>query len=86
MKIEMFFSPGCAECAAARTGLKDAAKKAASNIEWRDVNVLDELDYAVELGVLTLPSIAVDGELVFSALPTPRQFREALIRREGREI
>lgn len=80
----MFFSPGCVECAAARASLKDAAEKASSNIEWRDVNVLDELDYAVELGVLTLPSIVVDGELMFSSLPTPRQLREALIRREGR--
>ncbi len=69
---------------ALRLGLKDTAEKAASDTVWRDVNVLDELDYAVELGVLTLPSIVIDGELVFSSLSTPHQLREALNRREGR--
>lgn len=85
MKVEMFFTQGCTECAAAREGLKDIAEKTVSGIQWRDVSVLDELDYAVELGVLTLPSIVIDGELAFSSLPTPRQLRDALIRQEGRE-
>jgi hypothetical protein len=38
--------------------------------EWRELNVLDDLDYAVELGVMTLPSIVIDGELVFTSTPT----------------
>lgn len=70
MKIELFYSAGCSQCAAAQTSLKAAAQQAVEGLEWREINVLDELDYAVELGVLTLPAIAVDGELVFSSLPT----------------
>lgn len=81
MKVELFYSPGCAECEAAQAALKAAAHQAVTNIEWRELNVLEELDYAVELGVLSLPSIAVDGELVFTALPTPKQLHEALHRR-----
>jgi predicted thioredoxin/glutaredoxin len=42
--------------------------------------VLDEMDYAVDHGVLSLPAIVVDGELVFSSLPTPQQLRAALTR------
>ncbi len=34
-------------------------------IEWRDVNVLDDLDRAVDLGVLTLPALA-GGTLAFN--------------------
>jgi len=45
-------------------------------VTWRDVNVLEELDYAVQLGVLTPPSMAIDGELVFAKLPTRAQLRE----------
>jgi thioredoxin 1 len=51
----------------------------------REVNVVDNLDHAVDLGVLTLPSIVMDGELVFTSMPTVTQLREALIaRNKGR--
>jgi predicted thioredoxin/glutaredoxin len=85
MKVELFYSPGCKECAAAQASLKVAAQHAVEGVEWSELNVLDELDYAVEVGVLTLPAIAVDGELVFASLPTPEQLREALVRRTAGE-
>ena len=47
-------------------------------IAWRKVNVLEELDYAVELGVLSLPAIAINGELVFTSHPSARKLRDAL--------
>lgn len=81
MKVEYFYSPGCGKCAAARASLKAAAQRAVEGLDWRDLNVLDELDYAVGLGVLTLPAIAVDGDLVFSSLPTPYQMGDVLQRR-----
>ena len=83
MKVEMFVIPGCSECVAARARLRAAAQKVAKNLEWRELNVLDDLDYAVELGVMTLPSIVIDGELVFSSTPTVAQLRDALIERHG---
>lgn len=86
MKIELFYSPGCTQCSAARDGLKAAARKALADIDWRELNVLDELDYAVELGILTLPAIAIDGELVFASLPTPRQLGAALTQRAARKL
>lgn len=81
MKVEMFYTPGCTECVAAHAKLQTAARETVKNLEWRELNVLDDLDYAVELGVLTLPSIAVDGKLVFTSMPTVGQLREALIER-----
>src|SRR5215813_7078580 len=61
--------------------LRAMAVELIPDLVWRELNVLDELDYAVELGVLTLPAIAIDGELVFSSLPAPRQLRRELTRR-----
>lgn len=78
MKIEIFYTPGCSECVAAHDALRKVAQESVKDLEWRELNVLDDLDYAVELGVLTLPSIAVDGELVFTSMPTATQLREAL--------
>lgn len=44
--------------------LKAIAEQAAPGVEWRDVDVTRELDYAVESGVMNLPATAVDGQLV----------------------
>jgi glutaredoxin len=81
MKIELFHTPGCPACVAANAELRAAAQRVVKDIEWRDVNVGDNIDRAVELGVLTLPSIAIDGELVFTSMPTAVQLRGALILR-----
>ncbi|MFM0597254.1 thioredoxin family protein [Paraburkholderia dilworthii] len=83
MKVELFYTPGCSRCTAVQAELKVVAERAVHHLVWRDVDALEELDYAVELGVLTLPAIAIDGKLVFSSLPTPNQLREALTRVTG---
>lgn len=81
MKVEMFHAPGCAACAVAHDELRAAAHQVVKDLDWREVNAADNLDHAVGLGVLTLPAIAIDGELVFTSLPTAAQLREALIER-----
>lgn len=85
MKVELIYAPGCAECMTARVDLRSAAEAAVAGVEWAEVDVLDALDYAVELGVLTLPALAIDGSLVFAALPTPAQLRDELLRRAGHD-
>jgi len=83
MKVEIFYSPGCVACVDAHAKLRSAAQKAVKNLDWREVSVLDHLDRAVELGVMTLPSIVVDGELVFTSMPTVKELRDALIARNS---
>ena len=82
----MFVIPGCSECVAARARLRAAAQEVVKNLDWRELNVLDDFDYAVELGVMTRPSIVIDGELVFSSTPTVAQLRDALIERHGARV
>lgn len=81
MKIELFQTEGCKNCANARQALWDVAHRMVPNLRWRDVDVTKELDYAVELGVMSLPALAVDGKLVFSSLPSSSQLRSELQRR-----
>jgi thioredoxin 1 len=81
MKVEIFHTPGCPACVATQAELRAAAQEAVKDLEWREVNVVDNLDHAVELGVLTLPSIVIDGELVFTSMPTAAELRAALIAR-----
>jgi thioredoxin len=84
--IETFSAPGCAKCAQTREALKSVAESLGKGrITWRDLNVLEEMDYAVELGVMSPPSIAIDGELVFPSFPTPERLRAELLERLERQ-
>lgn len=84
VKIEVFAAPGCKKCAGVQGELRAVAASVLGKdrLAWREVSVLEELDYAVSLGVLTMPAIAVNGELMFASLPTPEQFRTVLLRLE----
>lgn len=86
MKLELFYTPGCEKCSDSKDELKATATELIPDLVWRELNVLDELDYAVEVGVLTLPAIAIDGEVVFASLPTSRQLRRELIKRIGKGV
>lgn len=55
------------------------------NIQWREVNVLEDLDYAVALSVLATPAIAIDGKLVFTGLPAIEKLRTAILDCLGNE-
>ena len=86
IKVEVFSSPGCSKCGHAKEALhKLVDELGGDQIDWREVNILDELDYAVELGVLSTPAIAIDGELVFSVLPSVHKLRAVLETRLGIE-
>ncbi len=86
VKVEIFSSPGCGKCGHAKEALHKLADEiGADKIQWREVNILDDLDYAVELGVMSTPSIAINGDLVFSSLPSAKKLRAELESRLGQD-
>jgi len=85
IKVEIFSSPGCGKCGHAKEALHKLVDEiGADKIQWREVNILDDLDYAVELGVMSTPSIAIDGDLVFTSLPSVKKLRAELEDRLGK--
>lgn len=83
MKIELFQVENCKSCSDARVAFKALAEQTVPDVQWRDVDVTKEFDRAVELGVMSLPALAIDGELVFASLPTTSQLARELERRAG---
>lgn len=82
IKVEIFSSPGCSKCSHAKAVLQKLAEDIGGDaIQWREVNILDELDYAVEMGVLSTPAIAIDGNLIFGSLPSATKLRVELEKR-----
>ncbi len=79
IKVEIFSSPGCGKCGQAKEVLRKLAEELGGDrVQWREVNILNELDYAVELGILTTPAIAINKVLVFSSLPSVNKLRTEL--------
>lgn len=74
--VEVFSSPGCGKCAHAKAALRHIAEEfGQGRISWREVDILQEMDYAVQLGVLSTPAIAVDGKLEFTGLTSEKKLR-----------
>jgi len=79
LNIEVFSSPGCSKCGHAKDVLHQLADELGGDrIQWREVNILDEMDHAIELGVMSTPSIAINDELVFASLPSAKTLRAEL--------
>ena len=79
IKVELIAASGCTKCAGKRKELKAAAAEVAKDqLKWREVDVLDEIDYVVRLGVLTLPAIAINGKLVFKSLPSGKEMKREI--------
>ncbi len=75
--IEVLTASGCSRC----QQIKDLAKRLISEhpeglFEYREVNVVEEIDYAVSLGVLSTPAVAIDGVLSFTS---EKKLRKALL-------
>ena len=82
VNVELFASPACTRCAQAKRKLQRLVETVGDDrLEWRAIDVLDEIDYAVALGVLSIPAIAINGVLVFSKLPSTKELRCVLIER-----
>ena len=80
LRIEIFSAPGCNKCAHARQLVETVIRSIDKGpVDLRIINVVDELDYAVELGVRATPSIAINGVLVFTCLPSEQRLREQLV-------
>lgn len=80
--IELFSASTCQRCGDAKKRIQSLVKQLGDDrVEYRELDVLEQLDYAVSLGILSTPSIAINGELVFSAMPSLKRFRDELQKR-----
>ena len=82
MKIEVLHAGGCASCRQELSALRQAAEGVDPAVDWRELDILQSIDYAVELGVLRPPAVAINGALVFCSLPHAEQLAAAMRARQ----
>lgn len=79
VRIELFTVTGCSGCGSAVRALEDVtAALGAEHFELRIIDVVEEIDYAVSMGVLSTPTIVVNERLIFASVPTKRQLKREL--------
>jgi thioredoxin 1 len=83
MRIDVLQAAGCAKCRHGLSDLRATARSVDPEVEWCELDILQAIDYAVELGVLKPPAVAIDGELVFASLPGPEALATAMRLRLG---
>ncbi len=81
MKVDVLHAGGCSKCQRDLPALRAVAHGVDPDVEWRELDIVQAIDYAVELGVLKPPAVAIDGQLAFSSLPTADALHAAMCRR-----
>jgi thioredoxin 1 len=79
VKIEVFVLPGCTRCNSGLDALRATATSfAKDSFLWEERDMLQSIEDAVKLGILSSPAIAIDGTLVFTSLPSPQRLHDEL--------
>lgn len=77
--VEVLTASGCSRCQRTKTMAREViAALDDDRLQYREINVVEEIDYAVELGVLSTPAIALNGKLMFSSHPSAAKLRQAI--------
>lgn len=82
LSIEMLTAPGCSGCQPMKALIREVvAEFDSERIQYREIDVVEEIDYAVQLGAVSAPAVAIDGELVFATPPSRTKLRDAIRKR-----
>ena len=79
IKVEVFALSGCNQCSAGLDVLKQVVQTFdPHSFSWHELDLLANIDQAVQLGILSTPAIAINGRLAFSSLPSAQQLQAEL--------
>ena len=71
--IEMFTSPGCANCPAVKKMLKELSDELVSDITIEEVDITVDPTRAAQYGVMSVPAVAINGILKFAGVVPKRE-------------
>ncbi|WP_421077607.1 MJ0307 family thioredoxin [Methanothermococcus sp. Ax23] len=77
VKIEVFTSPMCPHCPAAKRVVEEVAS-GMEGVEIEHVDVMKEPERAANYGIMAVPTIVIDGEVKFVGAPTKEALKDEL--------
>lgn len=76
--IELFSSEGCQDCVTVKK-LLDQIIERYTNIDLEIVDIAEDASRAEEYGIISVPSIVINGELMFTGeVPEPFKLEEVI--------
>jgi len=76
--IEMFTSPGCANCPAVKKMLKELSNELVGDITIEEVDITVDPTRAAQYGVMSVPAVAINGILKFVGVPKKEELKKAI--------
>ena len=77
IKVEVITAPGCSKCAKARETIQKVLQKQ-KNVEYKEISLFDNPDVATKYGIMSTPSVIINGELAFEGNPGEEKLRKKL--------
>ncbi len=77
--VEDFMSPGCVGCPAVKEIFKSLSEELNGEITVEEVDITVDTTRAAQYGIMSVPAIAINGELKFMGVPKKEELKKALI-------
>jgi len=77
--VEMFTSPGCANCPAVKKMLKELASELKGDITVEEVDITTDPTRAAQYGVMSVPAVVINGILKFVGVPSREDLKKAIV-------
>ena len=77
--IEDFMSPGCVGCPVVKEMLKSLSEELNGEITIEEVDITVDSARAAQYGIMSVPAIAINGELKFMGVPKKEELKNALM-------
>lgn len=77
--IEVFSSPGCANCPAVKKMVKEVSSELEGDITVEEVDITVDPTRAAQYGVMSVPAVVINGILKFIDVPSREELRKAIV-------
>ena len=83
--VEEFMSPGCVGCPVVKEMLKSLSEELSGEITVEEVDITVDTSRAAQYGVMSVPAIAINGELKFMGVPKKEELKKTLEEELGKD-
>lgn len=82
--VQILSTPGCAGCDDVKR-VVEAALVDHPGLTWEEIDLSEHPEVAGQFGIMTVPAVAIGGELAFTGVPRQRKLAAALAARVRKE-
>lgn len=86
VKLEVYTSQSCPYCPMAVDAAEKAVAEMGDDVEYEHLDVNANIDKVQEYGIMSVPTVVVDGEVAFVGAPQPdelvRKLKKTLLRKK----